>query len=377
MKRYIIVSLMLGALSLSLSAGAQSQLQTYNPVVTGAPILSITPDARSAGMGEVGLTTSADAFSLYHNVSKLAYVDKEWGLSFGFTPWLSEVAKDISLSTLVWYYSWGNSGGINHAVSASVRYFHIGKTQAFQKNVLMPVTIMPYELAMDAGYSIALSRHWALGMAMRYLRSDYNYSVDDVKGSVNNFLVDFSATYQTKLNFTSDIAGDLRAAVALNNVGGKMSYDGGKSYLYAPTILRLGIGMEMMPAADHKVGLHLEANKVLAPTLNNRDRTKPEEYNKMNMWQAMATSFLDAAGGASEELKEVVWAVGAEYSYQDRLFGRMGYHHQDATKGANAGMTIGGGFIYEWAKVDLSYFVATQQKSPLNNTVRLTLGINF
>lgn len=377
MKRYIIVSLMLGALSLSLSAGAQSQLQTYNPVVTGAPILSITPDARSAGMGEVGLTTSADAFSLYHNVSKLAYVDKEWGLSFGFTPWLSEVAKDISLSTLVWYYSWGNSGGINHAVSASVRYFHIGKTQAFQKNVLMPVTIMPYELAMDAGYSIALSRHWALGVAMRYLRSDYNYSVDDVKGSVNNFLVDFSATYQTKLNFTSDIAGDLRAAVALNNVGGKMSYDGGKSYLYAPTILRLGIGMEMMPAADHKVGLHLEANKVLAPTLNNRDRTKPEEYNKMNMWQAMATSFLDAAGGASEELKEVVWAVGAEYSYQDRLFGRMGYHHQDATKGANAGMTIGGGFIYEWAKVDLSYFVATQQKSPLNNTVRLTLGINF
>lgn len=377
MSKLRLCGIVLVALTLACPMKAQGEAKSYNPVVTGAPILSITPDARSAGMGEVGLTTSADAHSLYHNISKLAFVDKTWGVSFGYTPWLTEVAKNISLSTLAGYYSWGNTGEINHAVAASIRYFHIGQTQAFQREMLMPLMIMPYELALDAGYSIALNKHWGLGMSMRYLKSDYNYSVDEVKGKVDKLLMDFSAIYQTRLYLGKEMAGDLRAAVALNNVGGKMSYDGGNSYLFAPAILRLGVGMDVQAAPEHKIALHIEANKVLAPTLNANDRIKPDAYNSMSMWQAMSSSFGDAEGGAREEFREVVWALGAEYSYEDKIFGRIGYHHQDKSKGTNGGMTFGGGFIYEWAKVDLSYFVATQTNSPLNNTFRLTLGVNF
>ena len=160
------------------TAQEKGSARTFSPVLTGAPILSITPDARSASMGEVGLTTTADAHSIFHNISKLAYIDKEWGLSFVYTPWLSEVSRDISLSTLSAYYAWGNTGSVNHAMSASVRYFHIGKAMAFQRETLLPMTIVPYELALDLGYSIALNKHWALGASLRYLRSDYNYSVD-------------------------------------------------------------------------------------------------------------------------------------------------------------------------------------------------------
>lgn len=377
MSKLRLCGILLVVLSLSCSMRAQTEAKSYNPVVTGAPILTITPDARSAGMGEVGLTTSADAYSLYHNISKLAFVEKTWGISFAYTPWLTEVAKNISLSTLTGYFSWGNTGEINHAVAASMRYFHIGQTQAFQREMLMPMMIMPYEMALDAGYSIALNKHWGLGLSMRYLKSDYNYSVDEVKGKVNKLMFDLSGTYQTRLHLREDITGDLRAAIALNNVGGKMSYDGGKSYLFAPAILRMGVGMDVQATPEHRVGLHLEANKVLAPTLNENDRLKPDAYNAMSMWEAMGTSFGDASGGAAEEFREVVWAIGAEYSYEEKLFGRLGYHYQDKSKGANGGLTLGGGFIYEWAKVDLSYFVATQTNSPLNNTFRLTLGVHF
>ncbi|TFH95819.1 type IX secretion system outer membrane channel protein PorV [Porphyromonas levii] len=377
MSKLRLCGVVLVVVSLACSMRAQTGVTSYNPVVTGAPILTITPDARSAGMGEVGLTTSADAYALYHNISKLAFVDKTWGISFGYTPWLTEVAKDISLSTLAGYYGWGNTGEINHAVAASIRYFHIGQTQAFQREMLLPLTIMPYELALDAGYSIALNKHWGLGVSMRYLKSDYNYSVNEVKGRVDKLLMDVSATYQTQLRLGEEMRGDLRAAIAVNNVGGKMSYDGGKSYLFAPAILRLGVGMDVLATPEHKVGLHIEANKVMAPTLTATDRIKPEGYYAMSMWKAMGVSFGDAEGGASEELREVVWSLGAEYSYDNKLFGRIGYHHQDKSKGTNGGMTLGGGFVYEWAKVDISYFIATQANSPLNNTFRLSLGVNF
>ena len=282
------------------SAQETGSAKTYSPVLTGAPILSITPDARSAGMGEVGLTTTADAHSIYHNISKLAYIDKEWGVSFVYTPWLSEVAKDINLSTLTGYYSWGNTGEINHAVSASLRYFHIGEAMAFQRELMIPTTIVPYELAVDLGYSIALNQHWALGASMRYLRSDYNYSVGEVKGLINNFLVDISATYQTDIAFSNDMKGALRAAVALNNVGGKMSYDGGRSSLFAPAKMRVGVGLDLDVAPQHQVGLHLEANKLLAPTFNPSDRKAPDAYNKMNMWRAHLVMLLVAPRRSSK-----------------------------------------------------------------------------
>ncbi|MDO5016913.1 MAG: type IX secretion system outer membrane channel protein PorV [Porphyromonas sp.] len=377
MDRRKIYTVALVLLGLCGSVQAQEDAKQYNPVVTGAPILSIAPDAVSSAMGEIGLTTGADAHSIYHNISKLAFIDEEWGISFGYTPWMSEVVKDISLSTLSGYFRWGNTGAINHAVSMSARYFHIGEAQAFAPGSWTPVTIVPYELAVDAGYSMAINEHWGVGVSLRYLRSDYNYTVDDVKGCVDKFLADFSATYRTNIKLTGDYAGLLTAAVAVNNIGGKMSYDGGKNYLFSPAILRLGVGLELENGGPHRAGLHLEANKMLAPTYNESDRKNPEPYNNMSMWSAIANSFGDASGGAAEEFKEVTWAVGAEYAYEERFFLRGGYRYQDPSKGTNSGVSMGAGFVYNRAKVDLSYFLASQSRSPLNNTFRLTLGVNF
>lgn len=351
--------------------------QSYNPVVTGAPILSITPDARSAAMGEIGLTTSADAFALFHNTSKLAQIEKTWGVAFGYTPWMAQRVKDISLSSLTGYYHWGNLGYINHAVGASVRYFHIGEAKAFQQNLFTPITIVPYEVAVDLGYAIALNSHWSLGVNMKYLRSDYNFSVEQTKGQVNRLLGDLSATYQTTFRLSDEADAAFRSAIVLNNIGAPMSYDGGATYLYAPTTLRLGVGMEVHLQQEHQIGLHLETNKVLAPTLTDHDRKNRELYNALGMWKAIAQSFGDAPGGASEEFKEVIWAVGAEYSYDNRLFLRSGYHYQHKSKGTNSGFSIGAGLVYNHINVDIAYFLATQSNSPLNNTFRLTLGVNF
>lgn len=376
-KLLVAIVLLLFVNGVSTVAQQESGAKMYSPVLTGAPVLSITPDARSAGMGEVGLTTSADAHSIYHNVSKLAFVDKRWGVSFGYTPWLSEVSRDISLSTLSGYYKFEGNGSVDHALGASVRYFHIGQALAFQRQTLLPMAIVPYELTFDVGYSIALGEHWALGASLRYLRSDYNYSVSEYKALVNNFLMDLSATYQTSFELGDQRSALLRSAIALNNVGGKMSYDNGRSFLFAPATLRLGVGCDFEVGHDHQLGVHVEAKKVLAPTRKLYDIDNPDKYNEMNMWTAMGSSFNDADGGASEEFQEVLWAVGLEYVYDKRFFLRGGYHYQHPLKGVNKGLTMGLGFIYEWATLDLSYFSASQSNSPLNNTLRITLGINF
>lgn len=383
LKNIALLSL-ISLLALPLKAGTPPEASIYyNPVLTGAPMLSIIPDARSAGMAEIGLTTSPDAYALYHNISKLAFTDSVWGVSFGYTPWLSEISRDISLSALTGYYRF-NTQDLRHGVSASIRYFHIGKALAFQKDTYLPLTIMPYELGVDLGYSIAINKHWAFGATIRYVRSDYNYSSDDVKALVNSVLGDFSTTYQTTLQLGESRGGDLRTALAINNLGGKMSYDGGKTYLFAPTILRLGVGLETQIQPDHGLGVHFEVNKVMAPTYQSMPQgnqsevaSQREAYFAQSAFSALFNSFNDAPGGASEELKEYVWSLGTEYSYKDLLFLRAGYRYQHKEKGTGAGVALGGGLIYQGVKLDLSYFLATQPDSPLNNTLRLTLSFDM
>lgn len=388
MRNARIISIIVG-ITLSIFAFAQGEgnpataniPKSFNPVITGGHILSITPDARAAGMGEVGLTTSADAYAQFHNLSKLPFIDKQWGAAVSYTPWMVDVKGDMSLSSVNGYFTWGEGGKLKHAVAASFRYFYIGKGLAFFSHQYAPVSIQPYELAFDAGYALKFHPNWSVGAGVKYLRSDYNYSLNGVAGLVNSVLFDLSGTFQTPLALGGQKTGILRAALALNNLGAKMSYDGGQTFLYAPAIFRLGVGLESEIEPMHQLAGHFELSKVMAPTYpisgEQEYAAHLNQYQKQSAFEAFFSSWIDAPGGFSEEIKEMMFSLGAEYRYDQRLFARAGYKYQHKSKGTGAGITLGAGVKYQMMNFDISYFLATQPNSPLNNTLRLTLGINL
>lgn len=353
----------------------------WSPVLVDGTSLIVTHDARSAGMGEVALSTSPDAYSIAHNISKLAFIENQWGISAAYVPWMAGIVKDMNMSSIVGYYSIENPrSGIRHALGGSLKYFHIGATQAVPKNGDPVTTIHPYEFAVDLGYALKFHKYWSAGVALRYLISDYNYAVNGVSSKAKSLLLDLSATYARPIEIagTSSV---IRSAIALNNLGGRMTHDGGATYLFSPAVLRFGIGISSQFSALSSVGVHLEVDKLLAPTFPSPGLDHYEQrlkkYYDTNPFAAIFSSWADAPGGVSEELREVGFSVGAEYVYADRLFGRLGYRYQHPTKGMNQGFTLGIGLRYGVAQLDASYFISTIARSPLNNTMRLTVGIDF
>lgn len=350
----------------------------WSPVIVGMPSLTISPDARSTGMGNVALTTSPDAYGLYHNMSKMGYLENRWGLSATYTPWMASYGvKGMSFSVLTGYYSFESTHGFRHSFAASMRYFRVGEALAFTQGTHTPVSVHPYEFAVDLGYAFRLSPGWSIGAALRYGLSDYNTVSQGVSRRAHTVLGDLSVSYRSPVVIAQKDA-TVTAALAINNIGGKLSHDDGKSYLFSPAILRLGVGMTTEITALHKLGVHVEADKFMAPTFPGGGT--PDElktYYDQSVLEGIFKSFSDAKGGSKEELEEVTWGLGVEYNYADRLFGRVGYFYQHPSKGTGKGITIGGGVKYEMATLDLSYLFATTPDSPLNNTLRVGVTLDF
>lgn len=350
----------------------------WSPVIMGLPSLAILPDAHSTGMGNIGLTTDADAYGICHNMSKMGFLENRWGLSVSYTPWMASYGvKGMSFSILTGYYSFETKSGLRHSFSSSLRYFRVGEALAFMTNSRTPVTVHPFELSTDLGYALRLSPEWSVGIALRYGLSDYNVVSSGISGKASTMLGDVSVSYRKPL-VISDKDATVSAAFAVNNIGGKLTHDGGKTYLFSPAIMRLGVGLKTDFSALHKFGVHVEANKYLAPTFpGNGTKEDLSRYYSQNVFEGLFGSFADSKGGSIEEFNEVAWGVGLEYNYADRLFGRAGYFYQHASKGTGAGLTLGAGVKYEMVTVDLSYLLATQPDSPLNNTLRVGVSLDF
>ena len=344
----------------------------------GLPSLSINPDARGAGMGNVGLTTSADAYSLFNNMSKMGFTEHTWGLAASYTPWMTALdVRDMSYSALTGYYAFVSEGGMRHALSGSLRYFRVGETLAFSSGLVTPVTVHPYELSVDLGYALRFTPQMSVGAALRYGISDYNVSYNGVISRAATLLGDLSFSYFRPVSLRGrDVT--FSAAVAVNNIGGKLTHDGGKSYLFSPAVMRIGVGAEIEFSALHRLGLHLESSKFLVPTYpGNGTDEELAAYYAMNVAEGLFRSFGDAKGGSAEELKEVAWGIGLEYAYAERLYGRAGFFYQSPEKGTGSGLTLGAGVKYEMVTLDFSYLAATNPDSPLNNTLRIAVSLDF
>jgi hypothetical protein len=374
---YIFIAIML---ALPAYVTAQDKLSDFNAVEYAVISQTIAPDARAAGMGDVGAATDPDVNSQYWNLAKYPFCISRAGVALNYTPWLRQLVNDIDLAYVAGYYRVGDYG----AFSGSLRYFSLGEVQTSMDGS-DNMTVKPYEMSLDVGYSRMLSEHFSLGVALRWIYSDLRYDYSEDASPASAFAADVAMYYNNYLNIGSREC-QLGLGLNISNVGSKISYFGDDRSQFLPANLRIGASL-MVPIDEYnRFSIAADANKYLVPTVPKQEEGEDasdyhdrvtREYSDMSSISAIFKSFSDAPRGFKEELEEIQWSVGAEYVYHDQFSIRAGYHHESETKGNRKYFTVGGGFRMNVFSLDVGYVISTAQSNPLDQTLRFTLAFDM
>ncbi|MBQ9645901.1 MAG: type IX secretion system outer membrane channel protein PorV [Prevotella sp.] len=351
---------------------------TFNPVDHAVISQTIAPDARSAGMGDVGVATDPDVNSQYWNPAKYPFCISRAGVALNYTPWLRQLVNDIDLAYVAGYYRVGEYG----ALSGSLRYFSLGEVFTSETS---DMTVKPYEMSLDVAYSRMLSETFSMAVALRWLYSDLRYDYSEDSKPASAFAADIAFYYNNYLMLGSREC-QLGLGLNLSNMGSKISFYGDDESQFIPANLRLGASL-MIPVDEYnRFSISADANKLLVPTVprqgvdesnsDYQDRVR-REYSDVSSIKGMFQSFSDAPGGFKEEMEEIQWSVGAEYVYHDKFSLRAGYHHESESKSNRKYFTVGGGFRMNVFSLDVGYVISTAQSNPLDQTLRFTLAFDM
>ncbi len=367
---------------------------TLNTITTAVPFLLITPDSRAGGMGDAGVASSPDVSSIHWNPSKLAFVDKQMGIGVSYTPWLRKLVPDINLAYLSFFYKTKKRG----TIAASLRYFSLGSITFTDVNGTTIGNFTPNEFAVDVAYGVKLSKTFSAGGAVRYVNSNLTGGTT-VDGSATRpgraVAVDISANWRKdkiKVNGAKNCIADV--GLNISNMGNKVTYSdrgGNGSSDFLPINMRLGAAFTFQMDDYNAITIEADANKLLVPTppIYKRDASggvvyqngSPEIlYGKdpnRGVTEGMFGSFNDAPGGGKEELREINYATGLEYWYNKLFAVRAGYFYEHPYKGNRQFFTLGAGVKYNVFGLDFAYLIPTQQRNPLENTLRFTLTFDF
>ncbi len=369
---------------IAINAKAQDKRSMFNPIHTALVSQTIAPDARAAGMGDVGAATDPDVNSQYWNPAKYPFCISRAGLALNYTPWLRSLVSDMDIAYLAGYYRIGDYS----AVSASLRYFSLGEVFVGTDgtgDTSNAQTINPYEMSFDVAYSIMLSEKFSIAAGVRYLMSDMTYKSDEEKSASSAFAADISCYYNNYINIGSREC-QLGLGLSISNIGSKIKFNGDEYSEFIPTNMRLGAAL-MVPIDEfNRFTIAADANKLLVPTYpqqnegeeeNDYDKRREDEYYNQSSISGMFKSFSDAPGGFKEEMQEVNWSIGAEYVYNDKFSLRAGYHNEAENKGNRKYFTVGAGFRMSAFTLDCGYVIATAKSNPLDQTLRFTLGFDM
>lgn len=375
--------ILLPMLMISLSASAQvDKKDIFNPVYTAVTSQTIAPDARAAGLSDVGVATDPDVNSQYWNPAKYPFTISRAGVSISYTPWLRQIVNDMYMANLVGYYRIGDYS----AVSTSLRYFNMGELPLSSSvGSSNDMTINPYEMSFDAAYSLMLSEKFSIAAGVRWIYSDltYDYSSETTPGSA--FAADIAAYYQNYINIGQREC-QLGVGLNISNIGSKINFGSDDNSEFIPTNMRLGAALMIPVDQFNRFTIAVDANKLLVPTRPiQKENETDEDYNvrlqkdyyDISSIGGIFKSFGDAPGGFKEELQEVSWSLGGEYVYNDKFAIRAGYHHESETKGNRKYFTVGAGFKMSAFSLDAGYVIATAKSNPLDQTLRFTLSFDM
>ena len=367
--------------------GILGQDENRRVITTAVPFLSITPDARSGAMGDAGVAISPDANSVHWNPAKLAFLQNQIGFGLSYSPWLTKIINDMSLSYLSGYYKITEE----QTVALSMRYFDLGEIFFTDNNNVNQGRFNPKEFAIDLSYARKLTENLSLGITSRYVHSNLtgNFSASTIQAKPGNTAaVDVSVYYKKDLRF-----GELAFGGDISNIGAKLSYSNENNKDFIPINLRLGSALTTNLDPYNSFTFALDFNKLLVPTppiyARNADGSikfdpstnkpiieKGKDPNR-SLLSGLFGSLGDAPDGFSEELKEITVSMGVEYWYNKTFSGRLGYFYESAQKGNRKYFTIGVGFRYNIMGLDFAYLIPQKQDHPLAETLRFSLLFNF
>ncbi|MCD8282824.1 MAG: type IX secretion system outer membrane channel protein PorV [Prevotella sp.] len=358
---------------------AQDKRDMFNPESTSVTSQTIAPDARAAGMGDIGVATEPDVNSQYWNPAKYPFCISRAGVSVNYTPWLRQLVNDMNLAYMAGYYRIGDYS----AVSASLRYFSLGEVYLSESEDAM--TIKPYEMSVDVAYSLMLSSKFSISAALRWIYSDLTYDYTDDSSPGSAFAADIALYYQNYFNIGYREC-QIGLGLDISNIGSKISFGGDDNSEFIPTTLRLGAALTVPIDDYNRLSVSAEAYKLLVPTYpKQKDGETTEDYQErvqkeyydVSSIGGIFKSFHDAPNGFKEELQEIRWGLGAEYSYNDQFFVRAGYHNESENKGNRKYFAFGAGFKMKVFSLDAAYLIATAKSNPLDQTLRFSLTFDM
>ena len=366
---------------IALGLNALSAQSNSRVITTGVPFLLISPDARSAGMGELGVATSADVYSQQWNPAKYVFSEKSQGVGISYTPYLSKLVDDIFLANVTYF----SKNTERSAWGASLKYFSLGDIEF---NDLVNNTIIqqgierPNELTLDISYGLLLNEKFSMAVAGRFIRSDLKVSSDMDATPASTLGVDIAAYYQGETFDLGSNKAMMRHGINISNIGPRLKYDEGGQKNYIPTNLRIGSGLELLLDSNNSINFNFELNKLLVPSpiaiFSDDGDFQGYQQPDISFLKGIFESFGDAPGGFEEELKEITWAAGIEYVFQDTFALRTGYFNESLEKGSRRFLTLGAGFSLDFATIDISYLFSTSRiRNPLENTLRFSLNFNL
>ncbi|MGI6340366.1 MAG: type IX secretion system outer membrane channel protein PorV [Bacteroidales bacterium] len=351
--------------------------QELNAIQTVVPFLSIAPDSRAGGMGDAGVATSPDVYSMHWNPAKLAFIDGNGGVGISYSPWLRNLVPDINIAYLTGYYRIDKK----QVASASLLYSSLGDVPFTDEFGNLERNFKPNELAFDLGYSRVFSENFSGGIAFRFIYSNLTggtYSGGEATKPGTSFAADISGYYHKDISmFSKD--GLLGLGFNLSNIGSKMSYSDGQTSDFIPMNMRLGASGTIELDNYNSLTLTIDLNKLLVPTppIYNLDMeiVKGKDPN-VSVPVAIIHSFYDAPGGFKEELREITYSFGTEYWYNNQFALRAGYFLENESKGNRKYFTAGAGFRLKGFTLDFSYLMPQAQNHPLARTLRFSLSFD-
>lgn len=382
--KFIKATFFLGLFAISLQGYAQNTVtepdgrKGDNVIFTAMPILMVSPDAKAGAMGETGVATAPDVNSIHWNPAKLAFIENTGGISASYSPWLKSIAPDVNLFYLSGFYRLDE----RNVLGSSLRYFSLGSLPLRNEYNDNLGDFTPNEFAFDISYARSFGENFSLGTALRYINSNiFNGTTStgqDTKPG-QSIAADVSGYYKNETNIFN-MPALFALGLNISNIGTKMSYDDGVTKLFLPTNMRLGASstFHLDDLSDFTVALDL--NKLLAPTPNyvlNENRNRIDTNQDKSVPSAIFGSFSDAPGGFSEEMKEISYSTGIEYMYNKQFALRAGYFYENPDKGNRKYATVGAGFRFNVTDLNLSYVLGNRDKSPLAQTLRFSLILNF
>jgi hypothetical protein len=336
-----------------------SLIGAQRAITTAVPFLAITPDARHAALGDAGVATTPDANAAYWNAAKLVFINKTYGGSLSYTPWLGKIVNDMWIGYLSGFYKISQE----QVVGVSFKYFDLGEI-SFRDNNNNPLgDFNPKEAAFDATYSRKLSENLSVGITARYIYSNLTgaFSGNDAQAG-NTVAADVGVFYTKPIQNSKNSTLSLGAQIS--NIGAKLSYTDNANKDFLPTNLRLGSAFTTQLDPYNTITFILDFNKLMVPSVN-KDKT---------LLSGMFGSFGDAPGGAKEELREIMTSLGVEYWYHEIFAARLGYFLEASDKGNRKYLTAGIGFRKNNFGIDAAYIVPTNQREhPLAETLRFSL----